>query len=279
MDSLAEEVRDTDSVLTVPVCRFDNTGLYRDPQEEQDLLAVEEPVQIRVGNRDLSITMRTPGNDAELAAGFLFTEGFVQRATDIAGIECGVNNVTVSLTEGLGINLDGAGRNFYMTSSCGVCGKASIEALQNVGCEILPSGMPVVAESVIRSMPGKLRAAQAVFDRTGGLHASGLFSVEGDLILVREDVGRHNALDKLIGRALLDGRLPLHQSLLLVSGRTSFELLQKAVMAGIPLIAAVGAPSSLAVTTAVRFGVTLIGFVRDDRFNVYSGVNRINGRE
>jgi FdhD protein len=128
-----------------------------------------------------------------------------------------------------------------MTSSCGVCGKASIEALQNVGCEILPRGVPIVAESVIRSMPGELRAAQAVFNRTGGLHASGLFSLEGDLVLVREDVGRHNALDKLIGRALLDGRIPLHQSLLLVSGRTSFELLQKAVMAGIPIIAAVGA--------------------------------------
>jgi FdhD protein len=275
MDSLAEQVRDTDSILTVAVSRFDNTGLCRDSQDKQDLLAVEEPVQIRVEDRDLSITMRTPGNDAELAAGFLFTEGLIHRASDIAGIECGVNSVSVSLSEGLGIDLDLAGRNFYMTSSCGVCGKSSIEALQNVGCKVLPSGVPVVAESVIRSMPGKLRAAQAVFNRTGGLHASGLFSVEGDLILVREDVGRHNALDKLIGRALLDGRLPLHQSLLLVSGRTSFELLQKAVMAGIPLIAAVGAPSSLAVTTAVRFGVTLIGFVRDDRFNVYSGVSRI----
>jgi FdhD protein len=275
MASFSEEVRDTDSVLTVPVCRFDSAAPIEPAQEEQDLLAVEEPVQIRVENRDLSITMRTPGNDAELAVGFLFTEGFVQRSTDIADIQCDVNSVNITLSEGVDIDFGGAGRNFYMTSSCGVCGKASIEALQNVACDILPSGMPTVAESVIRSMPSKLRAAQPVFNRTGGLHASGLFSAQGDLVLVREDVGRHNALDKLIGRALLDGRLPLHDYLLLVSGRTSFELLQKTVMAGIPVLAAVGAPSSLAVTTALRFDVTLIGFVREDRFNVYSGVSRI----
>ncbi len=277
MDSLAEEVIDADSVRTVPVCRFDNMLAADASHQEEDLLAVEEPVQIRVGNRDLSITMRTPGNDAELAAGFLFTEGFIQQAAEIADIQCGFNSVNVTLAEGAGVNLDGAGRNFYMTSSCGVCGKSSIESLENVGCRILPEGVPVVAESVIRSMPGKLRAAQAVFRRTGGLHASGLFSAQGDLVIVREDVGRHNALDKLIGRALLDGRLPLHQHLLLVSGRTSFELLQKAVMAGIPVLAAVGAPSSLAVTTALRFGVTLVGFVREDRFNVYSGLSRISG--
>jgi FdhD protein len=274
MDSLAEEVRDTESVLTVPVRKFDNAATL-DTSHEQDLLAVEEPIQILVGHRNLSITMRTPGNDAELAAGFLFTEGLVDRATDIAGFECGENNVNVTLAEGHCIDLDGAGRNFYMTSSCGVCGKSSIDALENVGCQILPSGVPIVSESVIRSMPDKLRAAQPVFNRTGGLHASGLFTARGDLVLVREDVGRHNALDKLIGRALLDGRLPLHDYALLVSGRTSFELLQKAVMAGIPVLAAVGAPSSLAVKTAVRFGVTLIGFVREDRFNVYSCVDRI----
>jgi FdhD protein len=276
MDSLAEEVRDAESVLTVPVCKFDNAATL-DTSHEQDLLAVEEPIQILVGHRNLSITMRTPGNDAELAAGFLFTEGLVHRATDIDGFECGDNSVNVTLAEGHGINLESAGRNFYMTSSCGVCGKSSIDALRNVGCEVLPSGVPIVAESVIRSMPGKLRAAQAVFNRTGGLHASGLFTAQGDLILVREDVGRHNALDKLIGRALLDGRLPLHEYALLVSGRTSFELLQKAAMAGIPVLAAVGAPSSLAVETALRFGITLIGFVREDRFNVYSGVGRICG--
>ena len=245
--------------------------------DEQDLLAVEEPLQIRVGHRNLAITMRTPGNDAELAAGFLFTEGFVRQVDDITDIHCNRNHAVVTLVEGLNINLEGTERNFYMTSSCGVCGKASIEALENAGCTFLPRDVPKVEGSLIRSLSSKLRKSQAVFDRTGGLHAAGLFSQRGDLILVREDVGRHNAVDKLIGRALLDGRLPLHDYVLLVSGRTSFELVQKAVMAGIPVLAAVGAPSSLAVNTALRFGMTLIGFLRDDRFNVYSGAGRILG--
>jgi FdhD protein len=174
-----------------------------------------------------------------------------------------------------GIDLDGAERNFYMTSSCGVCGKASIDALNTAGGIVLPRNTPKVDESLIRSLPAKLRESQAVFNRTGGLHACGLFSAEGSLIVLREDVGRHNAVDKLIGRALLDGRLPLHDHVLMVSGRTSFELVQKAVMAGIPILVAVGAPSSLAVKTALRFGMTLIGFLRDDRFNVYSGAGRI----
>lgn len=177
--------------------------------EEQDLLAVEEPLQIRAGNRNLAVTIRTPGHDEELAAGFLFTEGLVRHARDISSIKCNRNRAIVSLAEGVTINLNRTGRNFYMTSSCGICGKASIEALETAGCTTLPRGVPKVDELLLRSLPAKLLEAQAVFNRTGGLHASGLFSPQGRLIALREDVGRHNALDKLIGRALLDERLPL----------------------------------------------------------------------
>lgn len=258
------------SILTIPVKKFG-----ADVSEEQDLVAAEEPLQIRIGDRDVAVTMRTPGNDAELAAGFLFTEGILRGASDIARIECTRNTAVVRLAEGVDADLDNAQRNFYMTSSCGVCGKASIEALESAGCTILPRGVPKVPETVIRLLPAKLRRSQEVFNRTGGLHASGLFSGEGKLLSLREDVGRHNAVDKLIGRAVLDAETPLHDHVLLVSGRTSFELVQKAVMAGIPVLAAVGAPSSLAVKTALRFGMTLIGFLREDRFNVYSGVGRI----
>ena len=259
------------SILTVPVRKFGGAG----SGQEQDLLAVEEPLQIRIGEHNLVVTMRTPGNDAELAAGFLWTEGLVRRADDIAEIKCRRNSAVVRLGQGVDIDFEGARRNSYMTSSCGVCGKASIEALEATGCNGPPRGMPKVGESLIRSLPTKLRESQAVFDRTGGLHAAGLFSSQGSLILLREDVGRHNAVDKLVGRALLDGRLPLNDHVLMVSGRASFELVQKAVMAGIPVMAAVGAPSSLAVKTALRFGITLIGFLRDDRFNLYSGAGRI----
>jgi FdhD protein len=162
-----------------------------------------------------------------------------------------------------------------MTSSCGICGKASIQALEAGGCSVLPANSPRLDASMIRSLPEKLRESQAVFNRTGGLHAAGLFSARGERILLREDVGRHNAVDKLVGRALLDRQLPLHDYVLMVSGRTSFELLQKAARAGIPVLAAVGAPSSLAVKAALRFGITLIGFLRDDRFNVYTRPSRI----
>ena len=236
---------------------------------------MEEPLQIRAGERSLAVTMRTPGNDAELAAGFLFTEGLIRHAQDIANIRCSRNTAVVKLAEGVTIDLEGTERNFYMTSSCGVCGKASIEALESAGATILPRSVPQVDEAMIRSLPATLRKSQAVFDRTGGLHAAGLFSAQGRLIVLREDVGRHNAVDKLIGRAFLDGRLPLHDHVLMVSGRTSFELVQKTVMAGIPVLVAVGAPSSLAVKTARRFGMTLVGFLRDDRFNVYSGADRV----
>ncbi len=235
----------------------------------QDLLAVEEPLQIRVNGSDLSITMRTPGHDRELAAGFLFSEGILKTRADVLSIETGENSVTLTLAEGVD---PGVARNFYTTSSCGVCGKASIDSLHAAGCLMLPR-LPVSRE-VIHSLPEKLRAAQAVFEHTGGLHGAALFDTAGNIEQIREDVGRHNAVDKLIGAAFLDGRLPLENRILLLSGRASFELVQKAVMAGIPVVAAVGAPSSLAVQTALRFGMTLLGFVRDSRFNIYSGVSR-----
>ncbi len=268
------------SVLTVPVQRFEGSA----SSALQDLLAVEEPLEIRVGDRPVSITMRTPGHDFELAAGFLFSEGIV---TDMAEIETirytqprvnhrpAGNSVTVDLKPGVEIDLERLERHFYTSSSCGVCGKASIEAVESTGCRLLPHDGLVVAAAAIHRLPELLRQSQAVFDRTGGLHASALFQPDGALLQVREDVGRHNALDKLIGAEFLAGRTPLNDRILLVSGRTSFELVQKAVMAGIRVLAAVGAPSSLAVELAQRFQLTLVGFVRDDRFNIYSGAWRI----
>ena len=260
----------TRSILSVPIRR--QAGDSR--VEDQDLVAVEEPLQIRIGRRNISVTMRTPGQDAELAAGFLFSEGIL-RPGQIAKIACIQNTATVTLAPGVELDDSALQRNFYMTSSCGVCGKASVESIEAAGCRILPRDSQQFEASIIRMLPDKLRESQQVFDRTGGLHACGLFSPSGELILVREDVGRHNAVDKLVGRAFLDDKLPLANNILLVSGRTSFELAQKAVMAGIPVLAAVGAPSSLAVKTAHRFGMTLIGFLRGERFNVYTAPWRL----
>lgn len=260
------------SILSVPVRRLTDGP----PAEEQDLVAVEEPLQIRIGDRNIAITMRTPGNDAELAAGFLFTEGIVQPG-EIAKIVCTRNTASVTLAKGAALDSSLLERNFYVSSSCGVCGKASIEAIESAGCTILPRDVPKVTASVIRSLPATLRESQQVFDRTGGIHACGLFTAAGELVVLREDVGRHNAVDKLAGRAYLDNALPLSQNVLLVSGRASFELVQKAIMAGIPILAAVGAPSSLAVKTALRFGMTLIGFLRGERFNIYTAPSRITG--
>ena len=244
---------------------------------EQDLIAVEEPLEILVNGRNLAITMRTPGNDEELVAGFLFTEGLLTAREEVQDIKASDNRVDLTLAEDSGVDLSRLQRNFYLTSSCGVCGKASLEALESIGCEVRPQKGPRVSAEVLLSLPDKLRAAQAAFERTGGIHAAGLFDTEGNLLLTREDVGRHNAVDKLVGRAFLDGRLPLENCVLMLSGRTSFELMQKSLMAGLPILAAVGAPSSLAVQVALRFGMTLIGFLRDGRFNVYSGDARING--
>ncbi len=254
----------------------------------QDALAVEEPLEIRLGyeadgqrlSQSISITMRTPGHDFDLAAGFLFTEGIVESAEQIRDIQhCGGqdNVVKVELASGVPIDFARLQRHFYTSSSCGVCGKTSIEALQVTACPVLPPHGFQVAPAIIHALSAKLRAAQSIFDSTGGLHAAALFHAAGDLVALREDVGRHNAVDKLIGAQFRAGHTPLPECLLLVSGRASFELVQKAVMGGIPILAAVGAPSSLAVALAKNFGMTLIGFVRDGRFNIYCGAERING--
>jgi FdhD protein len=322
------------NIITVPIRKVqrDEAGPIRDlpaqhspvpdsPVQDvsaQDFLAVEEPLEIRINlgsdlendDRNVAITMRTPGNDEELAAGFLFTEGILtggtlHGASRISGIASPARNVvTVSLAttdcdengaDGESpVDLKRLDRHFYISSSCGVCGKASIQALEASGCTAPPRDGPMLDREVIHRLPGALRSRQTAFDRTGGLHAAALFDSAGTLLGVREDVGRHNAVDKLIGAALLGqaslgrssgsvsplghsllGSIPLHDRVLMVSGRASFELVQKALMAGIAVMAAVGAPSSLAVETALRFGMTLAGFVRDGRFNVYSGEWRL----
>jgi FdhD protein len=258
----------------------------RDQSEmRDDVVAVEEPLEIRLGcevegrrvHRAVSITMRTPGHDLELAVGFLFTEGIIVAREQMAGLAaCGAGNVArVNLRSGTDVDLSRLERHFYATSSCGVCGKASLEAVQVSPRVQCPLGQPVVDSAVIRGLPATLRAAQEVFDRTGGLHAAALFDINGKLLCLREDVGRHNALDKLIGNQLLAERTPLLENVLLVSGRVSFELVQKAAVAGIPILAAVGAPSSLAVSLARKHGLTILGFVREDRFNIYTGSERI----
>lgn len=259
------------SILTVPVHKIegDSSAAF------QDLLAVEEPLEIRLGGKTISITMRTPGHDPELAAGFLFTEGILLGSHQVRDIQTSKNSVDVSVNPDVEVDYERLQRNFYTTSSCGVCGKASIDALRMQGCPVLPRDSARVEASLIHRLPQAQRDEQAVFNRTGGLHAAALFDFQGKLILLREDVGRHNAVDKLIGAEMLAGRTPLSDTLLLVSGRASFELTQKALMAGIPILAAVGAPSSLAVETAQRFNMTLLGFVRGERFNIYSGASRI----
>jgi FdhD protein len=244
--------------------------------KEQDVVAVEEPLEISIDGRNISITMRTPGNDEELAVGFLFSEGILRDPSQIAGVSLtGDNRVNVSLASSAGLDLARLDRHFYTSSSCGVCGKTSIQALETAGCPVIARDRPVLDPALICSLPEKLRNSQQVFDTTGGLHAAGLFDSCGNLIDLREDVGRHNAVDKLIGAAFLRGELPLRDRLLMLSGRASFELVQKALMAGIGAIVAVGAPSSLAVELAESSGITLIGFARGERFNVYSGDFRL----
>ncbi|GIH77491.1 formate dehydrogenase accessory sulfurtransferase FdhD [Planobispora longispora] len=251
-----------------------------------DVLAAEEPLEIRLGGRPLTVTMRTPGDDFDLAAGFLVGEGVISSAEEIVAIrycagaaEDGANTynvLDVALAPGTAPPPASLERNFYTTSSCGVCGKASLDAVRTVA-RWRVDGDPVrVPAEVVSALPGRLREAQRVFDRTGGLHAAGLFTPDGRPLCVREDVGRHNAVDKLVGWAVRDGRLPLVSSVLMVSGRASFELVQKAVMAGIPVLAAVSAPSSLAVELAAETGLTLAGFVRDGSMNVYTGEERLS---
>ncbi|HEX8271280.1 MAG TPA: formate dehydrogenase accessory sulfurtransferase FdhD [Longimicrobiaceae bacterium] len=255
----------------------------------RDTLATEEPLEIRVARHGgaagrVSVTMRTPGSDFELAAGFLFTEGVLRAADEVAAIRYCVdadldgpqqyNVVSVQLAPGAAFDPELLRRSFYTTSSCGVCGKASIEAVRGQACPVAAPG-PVVSAATLLALPARLRAAQAVFERTGGLHAAALFSAEGELLRAREDVGRHNAVDKLVGAGLLAGELPFSDRVLLVSGRLSFELVQKAARAGVAVLAGVSAPSSLAVELAAETGMTLVGFLRESRFNVYAGGERI----
>ncbi len=276
------------STIRASVKRIHSDG----EKSDSDVLAVEEPLEIRLAytregtlvNRSISVTMRTPGHDFELAEGFLFTEGIVSSFHEIASIERveskeGVkdsgNIVCVCLRDGVSVDLKRLERHFYTTSSCGVCGKASLEALKLHSMFPISPTRPVVSSALIHELPAILRAEQALFDSTGGLHASALFDAEGKLLLLREDVGRHNAVDKIIGAALAEDWIPLESRCLFVSGRTSFEIMQKALAAGIPLVAGVGAPSSLAVEIANTFHMTLLGFVRDNRFNIYSDPQRI----
>ena len=253
-----------------------------------DFLAGEEPLGIRVDGAALTMTMRTPGDDLELAAGFLVSEAVIRSPADIAeiklcdGTACGhaahdgMGNIA-EVTLAAGVELaPGARRNFMTTSACGICGKASIEDICVLPHAPLAADTARFAPEMLAGLPGRLRDAQRVFSRTGGLHAAGLFTADGELIAIREDVGRHNAVDKVVGWALLDDRLPLAGCVLLVSGRASFELVQKAVLAGIPLLAAVSAPSSLAVDLAEEAGLTLVGFLRGPSMNVYTGAHRLS---
>ena len=256
-----------------------------------DRVAVEEPLEIQVGAasaagaaaKSVSITMRTPGNDEELALGFLLTEGIIRSADDVLAVasigevdaDTGLKNrVRVEVDPSVDLQLDRLERHFYTTSSCGVCGKASLEALRVEGQSSLTSVDTTFDAAMLATLPDRVRQSQPVFEETGGLHAACVFGSDGEILIVREDVGRHNATDKAIGALLLSGRLPAHGLGMMVSGRASFELVQKALVAGIPLLAAVGAPSSLAVRTSESFGMTLIGFLRGGTFNVYAGEQR-----
>jgi FdhD protein len=259
--------------------------------DEDDVLATEEPMEIRVVSthgaeeveRSLSVTMRTPGNDFELAVGFLYGEGILRGKSDLERVayctsphvEQEYNIVSVVLREGVALDASRLERHFYTTSSCGVCGKTSLEAVRSIAPARVPADGPAVRRAVIASLPDRLRERQEIFTATGGLHAAGLFDADGRLESLREDVGRHNAVDKVVGAMVLAGRVPLHDRILAVSGRASFEIVQKAAVAGIPVVVAVGAPSNLAVDLAAGFGMTLVGFARGTSFNVYAGGHRV----
>jgi FdhD protein len=297
---LSEEARAVFGVMAERIAGFTS-------QTGEETLAVEEPLEIQLGYgtaearavKSISVTMRTPGYDFELAAGFLMTEGVVRDVNDIERIayagagsidgpaENGTartilayqpwkNIVRVELATGVTVSLANLQRNFYTTSSCGICGKASLLALQSV-CPPRRDNTFSISAETLYTLPARLRAAQSVFDRTGGLHGAGLFNAAGELLALREDVGRHNAVDKLLGAEFLADRTPLRDSLLLLSGRASFELLQKALIGGVAMVASVGAPSSLAVRVAKDFDITLVGFLRDQHFNVYHGAQHVSG--
>ena len=259
-----------------------------DWREDRDQVAAEEPLQLSLDGKPLSIVMRTPGNDLELALGLLWAEGVIRSLADVTRVrisaEAHENEARVSLSNDLvesnqvDVHLrSSAGRrperSFLASSACGVCGATTVESLALDFPHLLPG--PTIGATMLPSLSDRLREQQRIFESTGGLHAAGLFDERGELQLLREDIGRHNAVDKIVGRSLLDGRLPLARAVLAVSGRAGYEVVQKAIAAGIPILAAVGAPSSLAVATAERFGMTLVGFLRDDRFNVYTAPERI----
>ncbi|KIO51803.1 formate dehydrogenase accessory sulfurtransferase FdhD [Flavobacterium hibernum] len=257
-----------------------------------DILSIEEPLEIRISygsedkktHKNISVTMRTPGNDFDLAIGFLFTEGIISSFQNIKKVyhsqkEClsqKKNVVQVDLVDNFVPHLQQSDRNFYTTSSCGVCGKSSIESIKTVSSfKHIENSKLSLSTDVLYQLPQKIKTAQSSFTLTGGIHASALFTIEGELVFLQEDVGRHNALDKLIGRALANNLLPLNSYILLLSGRASFELIQKAAMAGISIVVAIGAPSSLAVELAIEFDITLLGFLKEDRFNIYNSSNQV----
>jgi FdhD protein len=276
-------------LVKTPILRVNTEGV----SEDEDSLAAEEPLEIvlafgETNNRrrqSISVTMRTPtGNDFELALGFLLTEGVIKDYKDVISVRytaseldeaAQTNVVQVDVHPSVKFDAAKLQRHFYTSSSCGVCGKTSLDMVQTTSCFWLKKGFPIVKSTILMNLPDKLRKVQSVFDATGAIHAAALFDTEGSLIALREDVGRHNALDKLIGWAMQNNHLPLSHSILLVSGRSSFELVQKALMAGIPILAAVGAPSSLAVQLANENDMTVVGFLKNNRFNVYSNFERI----
>jgi FdhD protein len=272
--------RKSRSLDLTQVSEWDDGKLSR----KDDCLAAEEPLEIRVGEEALSVTMRTPGHDTELAAGFLFTEGIVQRREQILVLKSPSdsdpahrgNLMQATLAPESIPDFEKMRRHFFAASSCGICGKASIEAIRLRTLRAPSASFRLDAEVLIK-LPDALRASQAVFGRTGGLHAAALCNSSGELLVVREDIGRHNAVDKVIGWALLENRIPLSETILLVSGRGGFEIVQKAIVAGLPVVASVSAPSSLAVQLARELQLTLIGFLRGRRFVIYSGEDRIGG--
>jgi FdhD protein len=270
------------SVGLTQVSEWDGGELRR----KDDYLAVEEPLEIRLGDEPMSVTMRTPGHDLELAAGFLFTEGLIHQPSQLTALEIppsengspngskNANVVQARISPEAAPDMEKMRRNFFAASSCGICGKASIDAIRSRTLTAPNPDFRLDAEILVR-LPEKLRSAQDVFERTGGLHAAALFDLRGELLVLREDIGRHNAVDKVIGWALLENRVPIADSVLLVSGRGGFEIVQKAIVAGLPLVASVSAPSSLAVQLARELRLTLIGFLRGRRFVIYSGEQRI----
>jgi FdhD protein len=249
-------------------------------REDSDELAEEEPLEIRAGGRAISVTMRTPGHDKELAAGFLLSEGLIESARDVLGIEyCDRNEhgnvINVRLAPEVRIDFERLTRHVFASSSCGLCGKATIEAIRSQFPRLPALDQPRISADAIARMPEMMRQTQSIFERTGGLHAAAVFDEEAKPLVIREDVGRHNAVDKALGHALLNGLLPLNRHILLVSGRASFEIMQKALAATVPIVASVSAPSSLAVKFAAESGQTLIGFLRGRRMNIYAGVERV----